>query len=103
MNKAEFVFEKIAAEKRKTFKDALTGAAAGSAATLATMPLEIIQIQQSTGPLKGKSFMNVAKRIYAKEGLRGFYTGTGTKLLKVAPTTAITFAAYELLKSQLNK
>jgi hypothetical protein len=103
MNKAEIVFEKLAKEKGKTYKDALTGAAAGTTATLATMPLEIIQIQQSTGPLKGKSFLNVAKNIYAKEGIRGFYTGTGTKLLKVAPTTAITFAAYELLKSHLGK
>lgn len=101
MNKAKIVFYKLAGEHKKPLKDVAIGAAAGTAATLGTMPLEIIQIQQATGPLKGKPFLEVARHILKNEGIKGFYSGTGTKLLKVAPTTALTFATYEFLKSKL--
>jgi len=101
--KAEVVFEKLAEENKKALKDIGLGAVAGTVATLATMPLELIQIQQATGKMKGKPFLTVAKHILRNEGFKGFYSGTGTKLLKVAPTTAITFATYEFLKNQFDK
>lgn len=101
MNKAEFVFEKLAERhKGKTFKNALTGAAAGTLATTLTMPLENIQINQASEGSRyyGKKFWDVAKGL-AKE--KKLWVGTGSKLIKVAPTMGITFAAYELLKNQL--
>ena len=102
MTKAEIVFIKIAEKKKDhTFKDMLTGALAGSLATTATMPLENIQITQvARGPMHGKSFLEVAKSLAAE---RKLWMGTGTKLMKVAPTMGLTFAAYELLKPQISK
>ena len=100
MDKAEYVFEKIAKSPEKTFKDMLTGALAGTIATSVTMPLENIQINQASQGSKyyGKRFADVAKGLLEEKKL---WVGTGSKLLKVAPTMGITFAAYELLKSQL--
>lgn len=100
MNKAEYVFEKIAKSADKTFKDMLTGALAGTLATSATMPLENIQINQASQGSKyyGQKFMDVAKGLVKEKKL---WVGTGSKLLKVAPTMGITFGAYELLKTQL--
>ena len=98
--KAEIVFNKLAEKKKEhTFKDMLTGALSGTIATTATMPLENIQITQvAQGPMRGKSFLQVAKSL-AKE--KNLWMGTGTKLLKVAPTMGLTFATYELLKDKL--
>lgn len=101
MTKAEKVFIKIAKEKKdSTWKGMLTGAIAGTVATSATMPLENIQINQAAKGSKyyGKSFLEVAKGITGEGKL---WTGTGTKLMKVAPTMGLTFAVYELLKNKL--
>ena len=38
--------------------------------------------------------MDVAKRIYAKRGLRGFYDGNWTNIIKVIPETSIKFTVY---------
>ena len=114
MNRAEVVFNKIADKKQNkiidktkdkkkdtALKDMLTGAVAGTIATTATMPLENIQITQvAQGPMRGKSFIEVAKSLTKEKKL---WMGTGTKLLKVAPTMGLTFAAYELLKPKVNK
>jgi len=95
MDRALYVFEKIA-KKNKTVNDLLTGAVAGTIATAATMPLEIIQINQATK--ERQPVLNIVKQIYKTEGLPGFYKGLSTKILKVAPTMGLTFATYELLK-----
>jgi len=99
MNKAEYVFEKIAKKKTEGQKQFLAGAGAGLISTSATMPLENIQINQATRPKQ--PFTKLVKDMYKEEGLGAFYKGTGVKLLKVVPTMGLTFGAYELLKSQL--
>lgn len=100
MNKAEIVFEKIAKEKGKTFKDALMGASAGTVATVITKPLENIEYNIANRGSKyfKRPWLEVAKGLYKDKAL---WSGTGSKLLKVAPTMGITFAVYELLKSKL--
>ena len=39
--------------------------------------------------------------IYKSEGLHGFYKGMLPNLLKVAPSMAIAFVAYEITKARL--
>jgi len=99
MNKSELVFEKLAkAKKNKTYEDALTGAAAGSFATVVTRPLEVIEQNVTTqGKYFKKPWLEVAKGLYKDKAL---FSGLGPKLIKVAPTMGITFAAYELLKNK---
>lgn len=102
MDKAGTVFEKLAKKEDRTWRDALVGAIAGSTATALTMPLENIQINQAAKGSKyfRKPVLDVAKGLLSEGSL---WAGTGSKLLKVAPTMGITFAVYELLKKQLNK
>lgn len=101
MNKAELVFEKIAKKADKTIKDVGLGAAAGSIATVITKPLENIEYNISnSGKYFNKPWAEVAKGLYKEKGL---WSGTGAKLIKVAPSMGITFAAYELLKNKFNK
>ncbi len=37
------------------------------------------------------------KRTFAEEGVRGFYRGLGTNLVRVLPGTCVTFVVYENL------
>lgn len=98
--KAEYVFEKMA-KKKDSLKDALMGATAGSIATLATRPLENIEYNISTqGKYFKKPWIEVAKGLAEDKAL---WSGAGSKLLKVAPSMGITFAAYELLKNKFDK
>lgn len=110
MNKTQVVFEKVSKEKKPKQKHLETspnllligGAAAiaGSAATVLGRPLEVIEQNITTqGKYFKKPWSEVAKGL-TKE--RALWTGTGSKLLKVAPTVAITLGVFEFLKSKLN-
>lgn len=106
MNKAQVIFEKIGKEKKherkalKTSTSILIGATAGSIATVVGRPLEVIEQNITTqGKYFKKPWLEVAKGL-TKE--RALWTGTGSKLLKVAPTVGITFGVFEFLKNRLN-
>jgi hypothetical protein len=101
MNKAEIVFEKLAEKKsHDTWKDLVAGAGAGLVSTTMTMPLENLQINQATR--KKQPVMDIVKSMYKAEGPAAFYKGIGIKLLKVAPTMALTFATYPLIKKMID-
>ena len=41
-------------------------------------------------------FVETCRRIYAGEGMAGFYAGLPITLIRVIPNTCITFVTYEL-------
>lgn len=81
------------------------GAVSKVIASVITYPLQVvktrIQQRQTEGQVKYSSMGQSCQRIFAKEGARGFYKGLGPTLLRVAPQSAITFAAYENVKRLL--
>lgn len=48
-----------------------------------------------TGPI------DVVKKTFYKEGIRGFYRGTLPALLKVMPATSLSYIVYEELNKKL--
>jgi solute carrier family 25 folate transporter 32 len=45
--------------------------------------------------------MGVGTKIWREEGLRGFYRGLGTNVLRVLPATWVTFLVYENVRYYL--
>lgn len=121
MTKAELVLFKQAEKSFKEHvKGLLPGAAAGTAATLAVMPLDTISDAQKQWRNTekapelnrvGKSFIQTAKELYNPKvreitdamprGPKAFYTGMGGKLLKTVPSMAITYAVANSLTKKL--
>jgi solute carrier family 25 folate transporter 32 len=58
---------------------------------------------QSTGVARYSGVFNCIATVWREEGIRAFYRGIGTNLMRVAPACAITFASYESLLSFLEK
>jgi solute carrier family 25 (mitochondrial folate transporter), member 32 len=94
------------------------GAGSKALATLATYPYQVIKsrLQQRVPPaatdgappgslagqqLPYRSVVDCVRRMAASEGLRGFYKGFSANLLRVAPQSAVTLTAYELLRDWL--
>ncbi len=101
MNKVEIAFEKLVKKKKKNnlLGHAATGAAAGILATVVTRPLEVIEQNITTqGKYFKKSWQEVAKGLLKEKAL---WAGTGSKIIKVAPTVGITLATFEFLKNNL--
>lgn len=73
------------------------------AACLVRVPTEVIKTRMQTstyGDLARSSFSS-ARLVWQTEGVRGFYRGFGTTIMREIPFTSIQFPLYELLKVQL--
>jgi len=64
-------------------------------ASTAAFPHEVLRVRQQVQRDEESSIMHLAKHIYVKEGLRGFYRGLVTNLFRVVPAAAITFVSFE--------
>ncbi|KAG0255520.1 hypothetical protein BG011_005088 [Mortierella polycephala] len=76
------------------------------AASIATYPHEVIRTRmqnQSTYPPKYTGIIHACKVIYHEEGIRAFYKGMPTNLLRTVPASALTILTYELLVGRLNE
>lgn len=74
------------------------------AACLIRVPTEVIKtrMQTSTYGNLGKSSFAAAKLVLEKEGLRGFYRGFGSTIMREIPFTSLQFPMYEFFKLQLS-
>ncbi|KAF9162379.1 hypothetical protein DFQ26_003591 [Actinomortierella ambigua] len=75
------------------------------AASIATYPHEVIRTRlqnQSTHPPKYKGIIHACQLIYREEGIRAFYKGMPTNLLRTVPASAMTILTYELIVERLN-
>lgn len=101
---------------KQTANKLFAGAAAGVGATAAIYPLDYVgDVQKSwrtaakgVGEVErqralSKSFVSTAKEIYQHHGgVKGFYAGAGSKLVKVAPAMALTFALNDVISKKLD-
>ncbi|KAL3159224.1 hypothetical protein ABBQ32_011200 [Trebouxia sp. C0010 RCD-2024] len=71
-------------------------------ASTATYPHEVLRSHMHvTGSGAFNGFLLVAKEIWQADGLKGFYKGCGTNLLRTTPAAALTFTSFELIQRQL--
>lgn len=87
--------------------DFLAAAVSGLVGKLALMPIDVVrrrlQIQGGAAPYvlrnapRYSGLCDTVRRIWAVEGLLGFYSGTTLAVLKSVPVTVVTFVTYGLL------
>lgn len=92
----------------ETRESLLLGATSGVLAKFATLPLDNVKKRmQVAGQFAGcnnapyKNAADALVKIFNREGITGLFRGTVPNLLKAAPNSAITFAAYEACKRLL--
>ncbi|KAK4520844.1 Septin spn4 [Mucor velutinosus] len=78
----------------------LAGAGAGVACFFFSTPTDLVKIQAQMTKIP-KTTVEVAKEIYARNGLRGFYQGGVITMIRDAPSYGIYFWAYESMKRVL--
>ena len=72
------------------------GAASGVAYWTAFYPADTIKSQIQTNPaLARQGIAATGRRIWARGGLRGLYSGWGVTMVRAAPENAAIFLAYE--------
>lgn len=75
------------------------GAVAKVFSSTATYPLQVtksrIYQRQPDPTMKQPGIWQTWRHMYIHEGIRGFYRGVAPQMLKTAPSSALTFLAYE--------
>ncbi|KAF2461148.1 mitochondrial carrier domain-containing protein [Lineolata rhizophorae] len=78
------------------------GGIAGFVSQTASYPLEVIRRRMQVGGVVGDGhrlgMVEVARRIFAESGWRGFFVGLGIGYVKVVPMAATSFFVYERVK-----
>lgn len=81
------------------------GGIAGAVAMTASYPFEVVRRKmQVAGALSPRVFAGMwetAKQLYLTKGPRGFFVGLSIGYLKVTPMVAVSFTAYERMKTLL--
>lgn len=83
-------------ENLSAFAHLTAGAIGGIAASFVRVPTEVVKQRMQTGQFTSAS--NAVRFIASKEGLRGFYAGYGSFLLRDLPFDAIQFCLYEQIR-----
>lgn len=70
-----------------------------------TYPYQVVRarLQMYDADSTYKSARDVVSQVWRKEGLKGFYKGLAPNLLRVLPSTWVTFLVYEKVKLYLPK
>lgn len=81
----------------------LAGGVSGVVATAMTYPLDVLrrrmQVAGLDPALPKRVCLGEAQHVWRTEGIRGFYRGLTPEIAKVFPSVAITFVAYEWIRS----
>lgn len=65
------------------------------------LQIQLVQDARATGG--GRQFWRAVQRIYAVDGLRGFYRGNGLNIVKIVPESAIKFMVFENAKMLVHR
>ncbi|KAH9842216.1 Mitochondrial folate transporter/carrier [Teratosphaeria destructans] len=68
-----------------------------------TYPYQVVRARLQTydAPIKYRGAGDVMVKLWAEEGLKGFYRGLGPNVVRVLPSTCVTFLVYENVKFYL--
>ncbi|KAG9971328.1 hypothetical protein KCU78_g23590, partial [Aureobasidium melanogenum] len=68
-----------------------------------TYPYQVVRARLQTydADSRYKGVRDVVKQVFQKEGLKGFYKGLGPNIVRVLPSTCVTFLVYENTKFYL--
>ncbi|KAF8589130.1 putative mitochondrial amino acid transporter ARG-13 [Ramaria rubella] len=88
----------------KWYQLAFAGACAGVAFNLALFPADsvksAVQTEEELRPGTRTSIGTMAKKMWKKEGIKGFYAGCGVTVARAAPSNAMIFLIYDGLNSR---
>jgi solute carrier family 25 folate transporter 32 len=71
-------------------------------AVVLTSPIEVVKVRMRSSQVNLKeNIRSICTQIWHKEGMRGFYKGVGTALLRILPGQCLTFVTFELVKNIL--
>ncbi|KAL3696462.1 hypothetical protein R1sor_010538 [Riccia sorocarpa] len=81
------------------------GTVSGALGATCVYPLQLVrtrmQAQSPRSPVQYTGMLDVFKKTFKMEGLKGFYKGLFPNLLKVVPAASITYVVYEEMKKQM--
>lgn len=94
----------------------LSGCMSGVVSSLVTFPLDVVKkrmqmmcgsnqammMMHQTMYQKSHTIVSMMRKIWLKEGYRGFYGGISAELLKVCPQVAIMYCSYEMAQNFLH-
>ena len=89
-------------EMNKT-QSLISGGISGCIARTLTSPIEVIKILKQTGNHSNMSFSQCFNNIYKNEGIKGYFRGNGTYLVRTLPYSAIQFMTFEQTNIILKK
>lgn len=78
----------------------VTGGIAGGVSRTVTAPLERLKIlrQLDTPEFLGLNLWQAMKKFYTVEGMKGFFKGNGSNVVKIVPFSALEFYSFEFFK-----
>lgn len=74
-----------------------SGGIAGLVSRTTTAPADRLKVMMQAG--KSSSILEASRFILKQDGVKGFWTGNGTNVMKIVPESACKFYAYEFFKS----
>ena len=87
-----------------TLRTALAGALAGAASVIGNNPIDVVKTQmQGLDAKKYNGTLDCLLSIWKNDGVRGFYKGAETRMMRVVLDVAITFTIVEHIRLFLDK
>jgi solute carrier family 25 phosphate transporter 23/24/25/41 len=81
----------------------IAGGIAGACSRTATAPLDRLKVIMQANTAEEMSIAGGFRGIYREGGIKAFFRGNGTNVVKIIPETAIKFLMYDTIKAKVCK
>jgi hypothetical protein len=92
---------RVLTEKEQQVVNFFAGGLAGTISATLTAPIEIVKTQLQATVMSRASAVDVVRKVYELDGLKGFFKGVRPLLVGIIPTRAIYFWSYSATKENL--